>query len=185
MYLTGEYIPKKRTIERIISNNAEKIGIIKSKIKDNPLDKAWTIGACAEYSEYFPPESIPILVEYIQYLKTEPPENSLVNFTGKLRLEICDLSIRDSIWLIRLKPFIEKYFAKDIAINKELLMSLPILIACTYAESELSNEVMDNEKFDTSHIDNALFSGDIQAFTKISEEILEAIYFSYRKEIKE
>jgi hypothetical protein len=161
---SGEIPPALETAKRYIS---------KARNMDSPLEEIWTIGCCAQYSQYFTPDSITLLMEYKKYFKSiaenTPEEDEIMKTTG---FSSWDFSIRHCIWIIRLKPVIEKIFGELIATREDIRMGYPVMIAWTYALAEFSSEVMGEDKFDSLDLDNALFSGDLKTMAKKSGEFL-------------
>ena len=91
----GEIPPTLETAKRYIS---------KARNTDNPIDQPWTLACCSDYVQFFPPDSIPILVNYknkIDQLVSDDDYQELFGY------RVSDISIRHAIWIIRLEPIIK------------------------------------------------------------------------------
>lgn len=135
----GDIAPTPETMKRYIS---------KARNSTNPKDKIWTIGACEEFDSYFPPDSLPTIYESI-------------NLIGQSLF-----TIRQMIWLIRLKPLVQKIFSRELAFEEASRIGIPILIADYYAFAELTSEILGENQFDTQDLDQAFFSADIGELAK-------------------
>ncbi len=172
---SGEIPPSLETAKRYIS---------RARNTDNPIDKPWTIGSCSEYGSYFPPESIPFLMECKQFLRLIIPK--LPEGEAIFTCFSSDFSIRDAIWIARLQPIIHKIFsdlissgkAKELNISSdhESLVALTFVLPTIYSFAELTSEIMREDKFDTSDLDNALFTGDLETLARkgIRDSILKS-----------
>jgi hypothetical protein len=132
--------PSLRSFEEYIK------AIKRTLIPLTPLDRPWCIGVCSKYSSYFPPESIPVLLELkkILYDPQVDPKYGLL--------------IRDAIWFIRLKPLIEKIYPPD------KVMQYASEAAECYAQAEELSQSRGESYFDTSEYDNKLSSGNFDSF---------------------
>lgn len=99
---------------------------------DKPIDQPWSIGACAEYYDRIPPESIPILIK--------------INELKGLR----KFSIRQAIWTLRLYPLIVKTYNEKEKFEEDIW-----LWPSAYAHVERVSELT-NSKLDTSELDQKL-----------------------------
>jgi hypothetical protein len=72
-------------------------------------------------------------------------------------------TIRFCIWLLRLKPLIEYFFPEDIARDKYFLENNLLKLADSYSIAEMTSEILGEDNFDTSKMDNALFSRDLES----------------------
>jgi len=152
---TGEIAPTLETAKRYIS---------RARNTDNPIDKPWSIACCSEYSSFFPPDSIPALMNYKQWAyNLSKVDGEYKNLFG---ISISDISIRHAIWIIRLKPFIEKAFANQMANDENIRLGYPFIIAMIYAMSEITCEILD-EHFISTSLDNALSARDLNTLARI------------------
>jgi len=123
----------------------------------NPIDKPWSLGACRDYPQYFPPSSIPFLMEYLSvdvvYSEDYGDYHQKYKFT-----------IRDAIWMVRLESVIEKYIPTD---NDEFTI---FAISGIYSSAELASETMGDEKFDSTELDSYLYNGDLDALLQYDPE---------------
>jgi len=151
----GEIPPSFETAKRIIS---------KARNSDNPIDKLWTLACCSDYSSFFPPESIPTIIENRNLLgQIEDAE-----YKELFGYSMSDITIRDAKWLVRLKPVIE-YLTPKLMLGNEPLPELYLYyIASTYSMAEMASEMLGDDNFDSSDLDKALFSGDIRTLTIIA-----------------
>lgn len=160
----GEIPPTLETAKRYIS---------KARNSENPIDKPWTLACCSEYSSFFPPDSIPILIGYKQWLNDLLKESD-VEYRNYFGLSASDFSIRHSIWIIRLKPLIEQTFADLMANDEQVRLGYPVMIAMVYALAEMTSEIMGEDHFDSSDLDRALFAGDLNTFASIAGSMVYA-----------
>ena len=72
-------------------------------------------------------------------------------------------TIRFCIWLLRLKPLVEYFFPQDIARDKYFLENNLLKLADSYSIAEMTSEILGEDNFDTSKMDNALFSRDLES----------------------
>jgi hypothetical protein len=154
----GEIPPTLETAKKYIS---------KARNSDNPLDKPWTLASCSEYASFFPPESLPILVDYKDYLNKIENEHES-NTKKTFGISLADFSIRDAIWIIRLKPLIDHISARLMINNTPIPFLYPVFIAKFYAGAELASETMEEDHFECSDLDKALFAGDIQTLYELA-----------------
>jgi hypothetical protein len=152
----GEIAPTLETTMRYIS---------KARNEDNPLDKPWSIACCSEYSSFFPPDSIPVLMDYKQwaYNLFKDADGGYKDLFG---ISISDISIRHSIWIIRLKPLIEKTFADQMTNDENFRLGYPFIIAMIYAMAETTCEIL-NEDFISTGLDSALAARDLNSLARI------------------
>ena len=158
----GEVAPTFETTKRYIS---------KARNTDSPLDKPWSIACCSEYSTFFPPDSILVLMNYKQWIH-ELSKNSkeahdeydeYTNFFGVPRSEF---SIRHAIWFIRLKPLIEQTFTDQIRDDEFTRFGPLSFSAMIYEIAEKTCEILE-ERFISLALDAALVSRDLDTFIKI------------------
>lgn len=161
---SGEIPPTLETAKRYIS---------KARNSDNPIDEPWTLSCCSEYSSFFPPDSIPILIGYKQW-SNDLFKESDVEFRKFFGLSLSDFSIRHSIWIIRLKPLIEKTFADLMANDEQVRFGYPVTIAMVYALAEMASEIMGEDHFDSSDLDRALVAGDLNTFASVAGNMVYA-----------
>ncbi len=151
----GEIPPAFETAKRYIS---------KARNTDNPIDKPWTLACCSEYASFFPPESIPILIDYMNFLGQIEFDNEVREIFGS---SISKITIRDAIWMIRLKTIIEHLSPKLMIENEPLPFAYPVVIAMMYSGAEMASEILGEGHFDSSDLDNALFAGDIKILSTL------------------
>lgn len=161
---SGEIPPTLETAKRYIS---------KARNSDNPIDQPWTLSCCSEYSSFFPPDSIPILIGYKQWFNDLLKESD-VEFRKFFGLSPSDFSIRHSIWIIRLKPLIEETFADLMANDEQVRFGYPVTIAMVYEMAEMASEIMGEDHFDSSDLDRALVARDLNTFASISGKMVYA-----------
>lgn len=152
----GEIAPTLETTKRYIS---------RARNVDNPLDEPWSIARCSEYSTFFPPDSIPALMSYKQWLRDVLKDSDL-EYRELFGLSISDFSIRHAIWMVRLKPLIEKTFADQMAKDEDIRLGYPFAIAMIYVIAETTCEIL-NEHFTSAGLDSALASGDLDTLARI------------------
>lgn len=158
----GEIAPTLETTKRYIS---------RARNADNPLDKPWSIACCSEYSGFFPPDSIPVLMNYKQWIhglsKVSKEAHDRYNeYTNLFGVTMSDISIRHAIWIIRLKPLVEKTFADKMENDENIRFGYPFFIAMVYEIAETTCEIL-NEHFITTGLDNALAAGDLDTLARI------------------
>ncbi len=151
----GEIPPALETAKRYIS---------KARNTDNPIDKTWTLACCSEYASFFPPESIPILIDYKHCLSHIESDIEYGKIFG---VSMSDISIRCAIWIVRLKPIIEHLSPKLMIGNEPLPFTYPVVIAMMYSMAEMAYEILGEDHFDSSDLDNALFAGDIRTLSRL------------------
>lgn len=139
--------------------------ISQARNSSNPLDKPWSIACCSEYSSFFPPDSIPVLMNYKQWVYdlSKDAEGEFKNLFG---VSMSDISIRHAIWIIRLKPLIEQTFAAQMANDENVRLGYPFIIASIYTMAEMTCEVLD-EHFISTGLDSALASRDLHTLSRI------------------
>ena len=137
----GEIPPTPETTKRYISA---------ARNTKNPIDNRWSIGACKDYPECFSPESIDLLMEY---MNRELAYDEYI--VDKHRF-----SIRTAIWMVRLKPVVDSYF------NTNDDMTMLLAAGESYSSAELASEVMGETQFDTTELDLLVCNGDLDAFLK-------------------
>lgn len=152
----GEIAPTHETTKRYIS---------RARNADNPLDKPWSIACCSEYSSFFPPDSIPVLVNYKKWVHEllKEADNEYKDLFG---VSMSDISIRHAIWIIRLKPLIEKMFADQMTNDENVRLGYPFLIAMIYSIAEMTCEILE-EHFISTGLDNTLMAGDLDTLARI------------------
>ena len=151
----GEIPPAFETAKKYIS---------KARNTDNPIDEPWTLACCSEYASFFPPESIPIIIDYKNLVSHEESD---VEYQKIFGISMSDISIRCAIWIIRLKPIIEHLSPKLMIENEPLPFAYPIVIGMLYASAEMASEILGEDHFDSSDLDNALFAGDIRTLSRL------------------
>jgi len=158
----GEIAPTFETTKRYIS---------RARNADNPLDKPWSIACCSEYSAFFPPDSIPVLMSYKQWIHelskvSKDAHDEYEAYKDLFGFSMSDISIRHAIWIIRLKPLVEKTFADQMENDENIRFGYPLFIAMVYEIAEMTCEILD-EHFISIGLDNALASGDLHTLAKI------------------
>lgn len=159
---SGEIPPSFETAQRYIS---------KARNSGNPIDEPWSIACCSEYSVFFPPESIPILMNYKQWIYgfTELSKEAYAKYKeyeDLFGVPMPIMSIRHAIWIIRLKPLIEKTFAELMANDENIRLAYTFSIPYIYVIAEITCEIL-KEHFISTGLDNALVAGDIDTLAKI------------------
>lgn len=152
----GEIAPALETTKRYIS---------RARNVDNPLDKPWSIACCSEYSLFFPPDSIPVIMNYRQWVH-EFSKDADGEYRDLFGISMSDISIRHAIWIIRLKPLIEKTFADQMENDNDVRFGYPFFIAMVYQMAEITCEML-GERFVTTGLDNALVSRDLDTISRI------------------
>jgi len=136
--------PSLETIKRYIS---------KARNARNPIDEPWTLGACRDYPTFFPPSSLLLLMKMQQEDKTFV--DLLTNASSP------SLSIRTCMWTVRLQPLIKEYFRPDeddFQQQSEILFN----VAQAYSVAEKTSEIMGDQAFDTSDLDEAVCSQNLE-----------------------
>jgi hypothetical protein len=149
---SGEIPPSVETAKRYIS---------RARNMDDPLEELWSIGCCSKYSRYFQAESISVLVEYIKYFESLPDDGVMELYEYFGSGAVVTFSIGHCIWIIRLKPLVERIFKEIMAKSEILKMGIPVKVAMCYNAAEWASGVI-GEKFDSSELDKALFSGNLR-----------------------
>ncbi|MFC2032052.1 hypothetical protein ACFLUS_01585 [Chloroflexota bacterium] len=155
----GDLPPTLETTKRYIS---------KARNHNNPLDEPWTLSCCSEYSSYFPPHSIPFLIDCIDSF--HQPE-SHIRWSKFFGIFVREISIRIAIWIIRVKPIIDHISARLIVPPGEanpLPSDYPVIIAIIYSMAERANEIIGKYHFNSADLDKALFAGDITTFAELA-----------------
>ena len=153
--------PTLETVKRYIS---------KARNSRNPLDEPWTLSCCSEYSAFFPPESIPIIIHYKDHL-AQIESNIGYDYKQFFAFPLSAISIRCAIWIVRLKPIV-KYLSPKLWLDGEPPPpDLDLVIAMTYAMAEKASEILGEDHFDSYDLDNALFSGDIRLFALLKAKM--------------
>ncbi len=152
----GEITPALETAKRYIS---------KARNADNPLDKPWSIACCSEYSSIFSPKSISEIMDYKQWIYhlLKDKEGEYKDLFGS---SVSDISIRHAMWIVRLKPLIEKTFSEKMENDENVRLGYPFFIAMIYSMAETTCEILD-EHFVSFGLDNALVAGDLNTLAKI------------------
>ena len=125
--------------------------ISKARNAVNPIDKPWTLGACRDYPTFFPPNSLFFLMKMHQESKT------FVNILTNIRSP--GFSIRTAIWIVRLQPLIQEYFKPD-DFKEEYMISANV--AEVYSTAEKTSEIMGEQAFDTSDLDESVCSQNLE-----------------------
>ena len=157
-----EIYPTLETAKRYISD---------ARNSGNPIDEPWSIACCSEYSSFFPPDSIPVLMNYKQWIQglskvSKEAHDRHNEYTNLFGVSISDISIRHAIWIIRLKPLIEKTFADQIANDENMRLAYTFAITLVYMIAEMTCEIL-NEHFISTGLDSALASGDLDTLSRI------------------
>ena len=193
----GEISPSLETIKRHIST---------ARNSKNPLEKKWTIAACAEYPSYFPPESIldisKIQKETDNFLslnlldRATKADQARINddmrklfehevanrnaideeyskIFGRKRHE---MSIREAMWFVRLKPLITDMLDNfqpvipdaNMELFKDMRYVLLLAIAQIYAFEEMTSDLLNEVEFDTSELDEAIYSKNLEKLLGMS-----------------
>lgn len=152
----GEIPPTIDTAKKYIS---------KARNIDNPLDKPWSIASCGEYTPFFTPESISALMDYKKWAQ-ELFTDVYGEYMALFGVSPSQISIRHAIWIIRLKPLIEKLFADLMENDDNIRLGYPFNIAMIYAIAETTCEML-NESFVSTGLDSALISKDLNSLAKI------------------
>jgi len=152
----GEIPPSFETAKRYIS---------KARNSANPIDEPWSIACCSEYNAFFPPDSIPVLMSYKQWVY-ELSKDTDQEYKDLFGVSMSDISIRHAIWIIRLKPLIEKTFADQMENNENIRLLYTFSIAMIYMIAEMTCDILD-EHFISTGLDSALASGDLHTLSRI------------------
>ena len=157
----GEIPPTLDTTMRYIS---------KARNSRNPLDEPWTLACCSNYPQFFPPETIPIILHYKDALTQmeSDPEYPYKQFFDP---PLSAISIRWAIWTLRLQPLIKHLSPKLMIDDEPLPDTFPFVIAMTYAMAELASDLLREGHFDSRDLDNALFAGDTRTFMAIAAKM--------------
>jgi hypothetical protein len=141
---SSELPPTLETTKRYIS---------KARNAVDPIDKPWTLGACRDYPSFFPPSSLLLLMKMQQESKT------FVNILTNIRSP--GLSIRTCMWIVRLQPLIKEYFRSD---EDDFQQQYEILfnVAQAYSTAERTSEIMGEQAFDTSDLDESVCSQNLE-----------------------
>lgn len=138
---SNEPPPELETAKRYIS---------KARNAANPIDKPWSLGACRDYPTSFPPSSLPTLITMQEESKkfvdivTDLPDPGL--------------SIRTCMWIARLEPIIHQWMGED---NPQAKRRMLFNLANAYAFAERTSEMMGEQAFDTTDLDEAICTGDV------------------------
>jgi hypothetical protein len=173
--LTKDQIPKIRSIQRIAREKSPEI----KKLKDNPLDQPWTLGACSAFSQYFPADSLPVLMEHKIFCdeQNSPEEEErtvkIINskvwepliakmkesgrgdvppFLSVFAFEKREFTIRQAIWMARLVRVVSRKLKNKLGPN-----TLEF-IAHYYSRAEQINEMLQRKVLDTSDLDKLFFA---------------------------
>lgn len=158
----GEIAPAFETAKRYIS---------RARNADNPLDKPWSIACCSEYSAFFPPDSIPVLINYKQWIHelsktSKDAKEAHDQIKDLFGVSPSDISIRHAIWIIRLKPLIEKTFADQMKNDENVRFGYLYFVSTIYEIAEMTCEILD-EHFISTGLDHALIVGDLHTLARI------------------
>jgi hypothetical protein len=129
IYPESKYIPKKRTVEKIIHDNRN----IWGNNTPSPLDQPWSIGLCEEYK--IPADIIPTLIECE-------------------KIESKKFTVREAQWVAKLKPVVYEMVKREFP--KDSPLGYLIMIAYQYSHKEKISELT-NEKLDTTELDDDIF----------------------------
>jgi hypothetical protein len=159
---SGEIPPTLETAKRYIS---------KARNTNDPLDKPWSIACCSDYSSFFSPDSIPILISYKEWIRGHSEFSEKVRYQYEqyrklFGFSISDITIRQAIWIVRLEPLIKKLFADEIAKDESILFDYTFSISLIYEIAEITCEIL-NEDFTSLGLDNALTLRDLDTLAKI------------------
>ena len=141
---SGELPPTLETAKRYIS---------KARNATNPIDKPWTLGSCRDYPTFFPPNSL------LRLMKMQQETWRSVDLLTNARPP--GLSIRTCMWIVRLQPLIKEYFRPD---EHDFQQESDILfnVAHAYSSAERTSETMGEQTFDSSDLDQALCSQNLE-----------------------
>lgn len=135
------------------SATQKEITKLRRKLTEMPpskLDKRWNIGCLGKY--YFPPESIPILIEGQRITLQSKHEEIRNTFT-----------IRLAQWIVRLHTLILEIYLRKYNEQLDAVSRRPVntgylwivsAIAGIYAHLEIASEILGIDYLDTSDIDN-------------------------------
>jgi len=159
---SGEIPPSLETAKRYIS---------KARNADNPLDEPWSIGCCSEYSSFFPPDSIPVLMNYKQWIHglsklSKDAHDKYEEYKNLFGLSMSDISIRQAMWIVRLEPLTKNVFADEMAKDENLRFCYPFFVAMVYDIAQTACEIL-NERFTSTVLDSALASADLDTLARI------------------
>jgi len=152
----GEVAPTEETAKKYIS---------KARGSDNPLDKPWSIASCSDYSSFFTPESVVTIMDCKKWAK-DLFKDANEEYSNLFGVSISDISVRHAMWIVRLKPLIEKTFADLMDKDDNIRFGYPFFIAMFYAISETTCEIL-GETFSSIHLDNALASRNLKRLSLI------------------
>jgi len=154
----GEKPPTLDTLKRYIS---------KARNAHNPLDEPWTLASCSQYPAFFPPQSIPTIVRYKDYLAQVESEDP-IDYKQFLRHPVSAISIRCAIWIVRLQPIIEDLSEKLTIHGEPPPPTFPLFMAAIYEMAEMTSQILGEDHFDSYDLDNALFAADMRALDQIA-----------------
>jgi hypothetical protein len=152
--------------------------------KDIPRDIPWSIAACRPPYN-IPTEMIPMLIEYkriyLEQMEFNQTDNDLfpdeltyqeASFDNPLR----KLTVRKSEWMSRLYPAACKFIKEHVEYAKfdEHLFSLLSDLADVYVASEIKNEVLGRNVYNSVDIDKIIFGKKYSCFENIIWAIQEA-----------
>ncbi len=103
------------------------------------LDNPWSIGATAEYRQYFRPESIPILIQVQGRFNDEYATEEAKVFT-----------IRHAMWIVQLEPWLASILSDE---DEEDRDNIILAVAGMYARSQRVSALIGEKQFDTSELD--------------------------------
>jgi len=173
----GDKSPSHEYIIKLISEARNK--------KTSPLDRKWTTAACSEYPNYFTPnaikdiaicqETIKKILEvkdtslipeerresmtgFFEMFTDGSFEKEIIKFTGQQGHE---MTIRQALWFVRLKPLIDTITSTKEGMDPKQYTVMPWLIALLYAQEEIVQEAVGGKNFDSSKLDELLFSGNL------------------------
>jgi hypothetical protein len=141
---SNEVAPQLETAKRYIS---------KARHAFNPIDKPWTLGACRDYPTFFPPTSLLLLIKMQQQSKRYADIFTKIRSPG--------FSIRTAMWIVRLQPLVKEYFRPD-EDDFQQQYELVSNVAGVYSVAEQTSEIMEELTFDTSDLDEAVCSQNLE-----------------------
>ena len=169
--------------------------ISKARNSLDPLEKKWTTAACDRYPQYFPIGSV--LDIFLCQKKSEERLASIdlaqvsggkltdcdgltmtlikaTNkfYTDKIGHAMHEMTIRQAKWFVRLKPTVDEIGRTVNGFTIDKLSILPLLVAKVYAQEEMFEESLEKKEFDSSKIDELLFSARFDDLFNLKDESL-------------
>lgn len=152
-YLANELIKEIRRLRELPpSLETAKKMISHARNSDKPLDKPWNLGACVEYQDYFPPDSLSFL------LKCQEQNKQFFDIVDGSRSK--GFSIRIAIWMVRLRQIIQEYFKPS---NFEEEIDILFNVSQAYSTAQLISESIREDHFDSTDLDDAVYSQQLES----------------------